>query len=62
MLFSKHIIGLFYFRRLNILRYAHLLELYFAIVIYFIGNTKYLGLGVPMIVESFSKPANIMIF
>jgi H+/Cl- antiporter ClcA len=29
----------------------------FAIVIYFIGNTKYLGLGVPMIVESFSKPS-----
>jgi H+/Cl- antiporter ClcA len=29
----------------------------FAIAIYFIGSTKYLGLGVPTIVESFSKPS-----
>ncbi|MFQ3174364.1 MAG: H+/Cl- antiporter ClcA [Flavobacterium sp.] len=29
----------------------------FAITIYFIGSTKYLGLGVPSIVESFSKPS-----
>lgn len=31
--------------------------LLFAIAIYFIGTTKYLGLGVPIIVESFSKPS-----
>jgi H+/Cl- antiporter ClcA len=29
----------------------------FAVAIYFIGSTKYLGLGVPIIVESFSKPS-----
>ncbi|MGO4817983.1 chloride channel protein [Flavobacterium sp. W22_SRS_FP1] len=29
----------------------------FAVAIYFIGTTKYLGLGVPIIVESFSKPS-----
>jgi H+/Cl- antiporter ClcA len=29
----------------------------FAVVIYMIGSTKYLGLGVPIIVESFSKPS-----
>lgn len=29
----------------------------FAVIIYFIGTTKYLGLGVPIIVESFSKPS-----
>jgi H+/Cl- antiporter ClcA len=29
----------------------------FAIAIYFIGSTKYLGLGVPIIEESFSKPS-----
>jgi len=31
--------------------------LLFAIAIYFIGTTKYLGLGVPIIMESFSKPS-----
>ncbi|HEY4618582.1 MAG TPA: voltage-gated chloride channel family protein [Flavobacterium sp.] len=31
--------------------------LLFAIAIYFIGTTKYLGLGVPIILESFSKPS-----
>lgn len=31
--------------------------LLFAIAIYLIGTTKYLGLGVPFIVESFSKPS-----
>jgi H+/Cl- antiporter ClcA len=29
----------------------------FAIAIYIIGSTKYLGLGIPIIVESFSKPS-----
>jgi H+/Cl- antiporter ClcA len=29
----------------------------FAVAIYMIGSTKYLGLGVPTIVESFSKPS-----
>jgi H+/Cl- antiporter ClcA len=29
----------------------------FAVAIYFIGSKKYLGLGVPIIVESFSKPS-----
>lgn len=29
-----------------------------AFTIYFIGTTKYIGLGVPMIVESFSTPSN----
>jgi H+/Cl- antiporter ClcA len=29
----------------------------FAVAIYIIGSTKYLGLGVPIIVESFSKPS-----
>jgi len=29
----------------------------FAVAIYFIGTTKYLGLGVPIILESFSKPS-----
>ncbi len=31
--------------------------LLFAIAMYFIGTTKYLGLGVPVIVESFSQPS-----
>lgn len=31
--------------------------LLFAVAIYFIGTTKYLGLGVPIIVDSFSKPS-----
>jgi H+/Cl- antiporter ClcA len=29
----------------------------FASAIYFIGTTKYLGLGVPIIIESFSNPS-----
>jgi hypothetical protein len=29
----------------------------FASVMYFIGTTKYLGLGVPIIIESFSNPS-----
>jgi H+/Cl- antiporter ClcA len=34
----------------------------FAVAIYFIGNTKYLGLGVPIIVESFTKPSEFYDF
>jgi H+/Cl- antiporter ClcA len=34
----------------------------FAIAIYFIGNSKYLGLGVPIIVESFTKPSEFYDF
>ncbi|WP_413998920.1 voltage-gated chloride channel family protein [Flavobacterium sp. W1B] len=36
--------------------------LLFAIIMYFIGTTKYLGLGVPVIVESFSKPSENYVF
>ena len=34
----------------------------FAFVMYLIGTTKYLGLGVPIIVESFSKPSENYVF
>lgn len=36
--------------------------LLFAIAMYYIGTTKYLGLGVPIIVESFSKPSENHVF
>lgn len=36
--------------------------LLFAITMFFIGTNKYLGLGVPVIVESFSKPSENYVF
>jgi hypothetical protein len=56
------IIGLIFKKLYHILRYVHSVGYLFASAIYFTGATKYLGLGVPIIIESFLTLVNIMTF
>jgi hypothetical protein len=64
MLFPEvPIIGGHYFQSdTYILRYVHSWAVLYLHLPYFTGATKYLGLGVPIIIESFLTLVNIMTF